>query len=84
VLSNPPFEVVVDDLGDNSVRLLVFPYVALDNYWAVRNVLREQIKARFDTARIHFALRERNVRFPAGIQDETLTRAAYGDHAPAP
>jgi small-conductance mechanosensitive channel len=45
VLNNPPFEVVVDELGDNSVRLLIFPYVTPDNYRAVRNAMRGQTKA---------------------------------------
>jgi small conductance mechanosensitive channel len=63
VLRNPPFEVVVDELGDNGVRLLVLPYVAPDDYWGVRSDMRERIKARFDTAGIRFALPERNVHF---------------------
>jgi small-conductance mechanosensitive channel len=49
-------------LGDNGVRLLVLPYVAPDNYWAVRNDLREQVKTRSDAVGIRFALPERNVR----------------------
>jgi small conductance mechanosensitive channel len=64
VLLDPPLEVVVDELGDNGVRLLVLPYVATDNYWAVRNAMREQVKARFDAVGIRFALPERNVHFP--------------------
>jgi small conductance mechanosensitive channel len=63
VLPDPPLAVVVDDLGDNGVRLLVLPYVATDNYWAVRNDMREQVKARFDAVGIRFALPQRNVHF---------------------
>jgi small conductance mechanosensitive channel len=63
VLRDPPLEVVVDELGDNGVRLLVLPYVLPENYWAVRNDMREQVKTRFDAAGIQFALPERNVHF---------------------
>jgi small-conductance mechanosensitive channel len=58
-----PLEVVVDDLGDNGVRLLALPYVATDNCGAVRNDMRELVKARFDAIGIRFALPERNVHF---------------------
>jgi len=75
VLADPPFEVVVDDLGDSGVRLLVFPYVTPDNYWAVRNDMREQIKDRFDESGIHFALPERNLRFPKDIPADGSARA---------
>jgi small conductance mechanosensitive channel len=74
VLTDPPFEVVVDELGENGVRLLVFPYVAPGDYWVVRNDLREQIKARFDAADIRFALPQRDVHLaaaPAGIAAHT-------------
>ena len=74
VLTDPPFEVVVDDLGDSGVRLLVFPYVTPDNYWAVRNDMREQIKDRFDECGIHFALPERNLRFPKDIPADGSAR----------
>jgi len=74
VLTDPPF-VVVDDLGDSGVRLLVFPYVTPDNYWAVRNDMREQIKDRFDESGIHFALPERNLRFPKDIPADGSARA---------
>jgi hypothetical protein len=48
ILQHPPLAVVVDELGENGVRLLVFPTVRPKDYWDVRNDLREQIKARFD------------------------------------
>jgi small conductance mechanosensitive channel len=73
VLAEPPFQVVVDDLDENGVRLLVLPYVLPDNYWGVRSDMREQVKARFDAAGIRFALPERNVHVSpaaqAGIRD---------------
>jgi small conductance mechanosensitive channel len=81
VLADPPFEVVVDELGDNGVRLLVFPFVAPDNYWGVRNDMREQIKNRFDAAGIKFALPERNLRFPKGALADGDAHAQYSNSA---
>ena len=69
VLADPPLEVVVDELGENGVRLLVLPFVAPEHYWAARNHLREQIKARFDAAGIRFALPPRDVRLAAPAAD---------------
>jgi small conductance mechanosensitive channel len=83
VLPDPPFEVVVDELGEDGVRLLVFPYVAPGDYWVVRNHLREQIKARFEAAGIRFALPQRDVHLaaaPAG----TAAHTGGTDHARAP
>jgi small conductance mechanosensitive channel len=61
ILHHPPILVVVDELGENGVRLLVFPTVRPKDYWDVRNDLREQIKARFDAEGIRFALPQRDV-----------------------
>jgi len=70
ILADPPFAVVVSDLGDTGVRLLVLPTVAPPNYWAVRNDLRERIKARFDSDGMRFAVPQRVVRV-ATNQDMT-------------
>jgi small conductance mechanosensitive channel len=84
VLLDPPLEVVVDDLGDNGVRLLVLPYVAPDNYWAVRNEMREMIKTRFDAVGIRFARPERNVHFRRADQPRDDARLPTGyNHAEA-
>jgi small conductance mechanosensitive channel len=61
ILRDPPFAVVVDELGENGVRLLVFPTVRPRDYWDVRNELRGQIKARFDAEGIRFSLPQRDV-----------------------
>jgi small conductance mechanosensitive channel len=65
VLAEPPFEVVVDELGENGVRLLAMPTVAPEHFWAVRNDLRERVKARFDAEGIRFAVPPREVRLAA-------------------
>jgi small conductance mechanosensitive channel len=83
VLRDPPFEVVVEELGDNGVCPSVFPYVLPQDYWAVRNDLRERIKARFDAAGIHFALPQRHLRFSdAPAEMSSALRAA--DHTSTP
>jgi small conductance mechanosensitive channel len=84
VLADPPFEVVVDELGENGVRLLVFPYVAPADYWVVRNHLREQIKARFDAAGIRFALPQRDVHLAAAAPADIAALVGNTDHAGAP
>jgi small conductance mechanosensitive channel len=81
VLVEPPFQVVVDELGDNGVRLLVLPYVAPDNYWGVRSDLREQVKTRFDAAGIRFALPERNVHVSHVAQAGVGDRPASSEHS---
>jgi small conductance mechanosensitive channel len=80
VLANPPIQVVVDELGENGVRLLVLPYVAPDNYWGVRSDMRERVKAQFDAADIRFALPERNVHFPPTENDGFRVKLGAIDH----
>jgi small conductance mechanosensitive channel len=83
VLRDPPFEVVVDELGDNGVRLSVFPYVLPQNYWAVRNDLRERVNAQFDTAGIHFGLPQRHLHFD-DTRNELYSPVRTADLAAAP
>jgi hypothetical protein len=67
ILPEPPFSVVVDSLGESGVRFLILPTVRPAHYLAVRNDLRERIKARFDAEGIEFAVprREVHLRRPA-------------------
>jgi small conductance mechanosensitive channel len=65
ILSDPPLEIWVDELGDNGVRLHVRPTVAPEHRWIVRSDLRAGIKARFDAEEIKFALPQRDVRLAA-------------------
>jgi small conductance mechanosensitive channel len=74
VLTDPSCEVVVDELGEIGVRLLVFPTVRPDDYWAVRNDLREQIESRFDAEGIKFAVPPREVH----LASATLPREVAG------
>lgn len=73
ILADPSFSVVVDALGEDGVRLLIMPVVAPEHYWAVRNDLRERIKARFDGEGIQFAAARHEVR---------LTPTLQPDHSP--
>lgn len=48
VLPEPPLQILVTELGDNSVNLGVRAAVSSADYWSLQNDLREQIKLRFD------------------------------------
>jgi small conductance mechanosensitive channel len=61
ILTDPPFQVSVDGLGENGVLLKVQPWVSSDDYWNVAPDLRERIKTRFDAEGIAFALPQRNI-----------------------
>jgi len=69
VLTHPPFDIAVDALGEDGVRLLVMPMVAPQHYWSVRNDLREQIKARFDAEQIRFAAPRHDVHLTTHTSD---------------
>jgi small conductance mechanosensitive channel len=61
VLADPPLQILVTELGDNSVNLGVRAAVAPADYWAVQNDLREQVKVRFDQAGITIPFPQRTV-----------------------
>jgi small conductance mechanosensitive channel len=61
VLAEPPLQILVTELGDNSVNLGVRAAVAPADYWAVQNDLREQVKLRFDQAGITIPFPQRTV-----------------------
>lgn len=48
VLKDPAYTVAVAELADSSVNLVVRPWVATADYWAVRFELIEQIKLKLD------------------------------------
>ncbi|OEU65636.1 MAG: mechanosensitive ion channel protein MscS [Desulfovibrio sp. S3730MH75] len=52
VLKNPAPNIVVGELADSSVNILVRPWVATSEYWALRWDLLEGIKITFDKAGI--------------------------------
>jgi small conductance mechanosensitive channel len=61
VLPDPPLQILVTELGDNSVNLGVRAAVASADYWALQNDLREQIKERFDQEGITIPFPQRTV-----------------------
>lgn len=48
VLPEPPLQILVTELADNSVNLGVRAAVSSADYWNLQNDLREQVKLRFD------------------------------------
>jgi Mechanosensitive ion channel MscS, C-terminal/Mechanosensitive ion channel, beta-domain len=71
VLDTPPAVVAVESLGDNSVNILVYPWVHPDNYFNIRWDLYEKIKIQFDELGINIPFPQRDVhlRF-AGVEDD--------------
>jgi len=48
ILSDPPFQIAVNELADSSVNLVVRPWVKNEDYWGVRWDLTRAIKESFD------------------------------------
>ena len=61
VLADPPLQILVSELGDNSVNLNVRAAVASADYWSLQNDLREQVKLRFDQEGISIPFPQRTV-----------------------
>jgi small conductance mechanosensitive channel len=61
VLAEPPLQILVTELGDNSVNLGVRAAVSSADYWALQNDLREQVKLRFDQEGITIPFPQRTV-----------------------
>jgi small conductance mechanosensitive channel len=61
VLSDPPLQILVTELGDSSVNLGVRATVASSDYWSLQNDLREQVKLRFDQEGITIPFPQRTV-----------------------
>jgi small conductance mechanosensitive channel len=61
VLPDPPLQILVTELGDNSVNLGVRAAVASSDYWSLQNDLREQVKLRFDQEGITIPFPQRTV-----------------------
>ena len=61
VLPDPPLQILVSELGDNSVNLNVRAAVTPDDYWNLQNDLREQVKVRFDEEGITIPFPQRDV-----------------------
>jgi len=62
ILSDPPPQVVVVELGDSSVNLSVRPWVEPANYWGVYFDTYERVKKRLDAEGITIPFPQREVR----------------------
>lgn len=80
VLPEPAPQILVTELGDSSVNLAVRAAVSLENYWALQNELREQVKLRFDQVGITIPFPQRVLHLVA--EDETAPAAALPAAAP--
>jgi len=61
IFADPPFLVIVNDLGENGISLQAQAWVKSDDAYNVRSDLRASIKSRFDAEGIEFALPQRNI-----------------------
>jgi small conductance mechanosensitive channel len=61
VLDDPPVRVAVRELGENSVNLVLQPYVRPPDYLNSRFDLIEQVKLRFDEVGISFPFPQRTI-----------------------
>ena len=61
VLATPAPQVVVAELGSNSVNIAVRPFVNTADYWNIQNDLREQVKLRFDVEGITIPFPQQDV-----------------------
>lgn len=61
VLADPPLQILVSELGDNSVNLNVRAAVASADYWSLQNDLRELVKLCFDREGISIPFPQRTV-----------------------
>ncbi len=61
VLKSPQATIAVSELGDNSVNLVVRPWVKTEDYWDIYFHLTETIKVRFDAENISIPYPQRDV-----------------------
>lgn len=61
IFADPPFLVIVNDLGENGISLQAQVWVKSDDAYNVRSDMRASIKSRFDAEGIEFALPQRNI-----------------------
>ena len=61
ILKDPEAVIAVSELADNSVNLVVRPWVRTDDYWDVYWSLMEAVKLRFDEEGIRIPYPQRNV-----------------------
>ncbi len=63
VLDDPPFTVVVKELGNSSVDFAVRPFVKVADYWAVYYDTTEKVKKAFDEKGVTIPFPQRDVHF---------------------
>ncbi|MFT5933354.1 MAG: small conductance mechanosensitive channel [Hydrogenophaga sp.] len=61
VLSDPPVQIVVAELADNSVNLKVRAWTASADYWGVFFDMQEAVKKRFDAVGLEIPFPQRDV-----------------------
>ena len=61
ILKDPQPVIAVSELADNSVNLVVRPWVRMDDYWDVYWALTEAVKLRFDEEGIRIPYPQRDV-----------------------
>ena len=66
VLRQPETLIGVDDFGDTSMRLVVRPWCAPDDWWALRYELPERMKEAVERAGGAMPTPQREILFPAG------------------
>ena len=66
VLRQPETLIGVDDFGDTSMRLVVRPWCAPDDWWALRYELPERMKGAVERAGGAMPTPQREILFPAG------------------
>ena len=66
ILKTPEPTIAVSELADNSVNLVVRPWVKTKDYWGVRFDLIETIKVTFDKEGISFPFPQRDIHIVDG------------------
>lgn len=76
VLAEPAFRIGVSELADNSVNLLVWPWVRREHYLDVKLDITREVKERFDAEGISFPFPQRELHLVQGTLLEPQGRAA--------
>lgn len=75
ILKKPATKIAVSELADNSVNLVVRPWVKTKDYWTVHADLMETIKVTFDKEGISFPYPQRDIHIVGG-NTESLKKVA--------
>lgn len=61
VLQDPEPQIAVSELADSSVNIIVRPWTAKENYWALKFDITKRIKERYDEAGLNIPYPQRDV-----------------------